>query len=266
MLAAGLLNYADDYGFFNPHPALIKAAVFPLRETFVPVAKMIEQLVSIGYVRLGTLPDGKKVGEVCNFLSHQRVSHPTESRYSKVEVAWESSRNIPEDSVNTPETFRPEGKGKEGNREQGREASTATAVPAKLVCTLPLIDGTDHNVTEADLQQWQALYLAVDVRQELRNLKGWLLGNPKLRKTKTGMGRFINSWLSRAQNEARPGGSNGKRNQSKTGGNVDAARQALAILAEAERVANDANEVQPEAGGSGELGDLSHLRSGSIEL
>lgn len=59
---------------------------------------------------------------------------------------------------------------------------------------------------------------------------------------------------------------NGNRNQSKTGGNIDAAGGALAILAEAERNSSLADEMQPEAGGSGEPGDLGHLRAGSIEL
>jgi uncharacterized protein YdaU (DUF1376 family) len=58
---------------------------------------------------------------------------------------------------------------------------------------------------------------------------------------------------------------NGNKN-SKTGGNIDAARGALAILAEAERNSSLADEVQPEAGGGGESGDLGHLRTGSIEL
>lgn len=33
LLAIGLLNYADDEGYFNANPKLIKAAVFPIRET-----------------------------------------------------------------------------------------------------------------------------------------------------------------------------------------------------------------------------------------
>lgn len=61
------------------------------------------------------------------------------------------------------------------------------------------------------------------------------------------------------------GASNGNRN-SKTGGNIDAARGALAILAEAERNSSLADEMQPEAGGGGESGDLSHLRAGSITV
>lgn len=86
-------------------------------------------------------------------------------------------------------------------------ASTADAVPAargKLVCTLPLNTG-NHEVFEADVQEWIPLYPAVDIRQELRTMKGWLLGSPQRRKTKTGIGRFINAWFARAQNDAKPG-------------------------------------------------------------
>ena len=90
-------------------------------------------------------------------------------------------------------------------------ASTALAVPAargKLVCTLPLNAG-NHEVFDADVQEWIPLYPAVDIRQELRTMKGWLLGSPQRRKTKSGIGRFINAWFARAQNESRPGAGNG---------------------------------------------------------
>jgi len=44
----------------------------------------------------------------------------------------------------------------------------------------------------------------VDVEQALRNMRGWLLNNPKNRKTASGIRRFVNSWLSREQDRARP--------------------------------------------------------------
>ena len=37
-------------------------------------------------------------------------------------------------------------------------------------------------------------------------MRGWLLANPRNRKTKTGIMRFVNAWLSREQNRARPSG------------------------------------------------------------
>ena len=41
LLAIGLLNYADDEGYFNANPKLIKAAVFPIREPSVPIPVLI---------------------------------------------------------------------------------------------------------------------------------------------------------------------------------------------------------------------------------
>lgn len=144
------------------------------------------------------------------------------------------------------------------SREEKTLASTALAVPAaRLVCTLPLIDGTDHSVLETDVQQWQALYLAVDVRQELRNLKGWLLGNPKLRKTKTGIARFINSWLSRSQNEAKPGGASGQRNHGKTAGNLESLERAESFAREQySQASDDAGGTETGAGFAGDSPDV----------
>lgn len=72
------------------------------------------------------------------------------------------------------------------------------------VAVLPLVDGTEYPVTEKDAAELSSLYPAVDVAQELRNMRGWLLANPKNRKTKAGIKRFVNGWLSREQNRARP--------------------------------------------------------------
>jgi len=41
----------------------------------------------------------------------------------------------------------------------------------------------------------------VDIYHELRNMRGWLLGNPKKRKTKGGIGRFIHAWLGKEQDK-----------------------------------------------------------------
>lgn len=69
---------------------------------------------------------------------------------------------------------------------------------------LPLVDGTEFGVTEETAAELARLYPAVDVAQQLRSMRGWLLANPKNCKTKAGIMRFVNSWLSREQNQARP--------------------------------------------------------------
>lgn len=70
--------------------------------------------------------------------------------------------------------------------------------------TLPLNDGTQYVIQACDVDKWRLLYPAVDIEQQLRNMAGWLDANPKNRKTKAGVCRFINSWLSREQNKAPP--------------------------------------------------------------
>lgn len=52
---------------------------------------------------------------------------------------------------------------------------------------------------DADMIAWSKAYQAVDVFQELRAMESWLDANPKKRKTKAGIKRFVNSWLSRSQ-------------------------------------------------------------------
>jgi hypothetical protein len=111
LFAAGLLCYSDDDGYFNAHHALVKAAIFPLREPSVSPHDMLNQLAKIGFIRLGTTADGKHYGRVVKFTEHQRVNRPTPSKIKALAIRWaESVRThgaITEDSL-------PERKGKEG--------------------------------------------------------------------------------------------------------------------------------------------------------
>lgn len=83
-------------------------------------------------------------------------------------------------------------------------ASRASPVAADdpAVISLPTNKaGTDRGITRAEFAEWSALYPAVDVMQELRAMRGWLLANPTRRKTSGGIPAFANKWLSKAQNE-----------------------------------------------------------------
>jgi hypothetical protein len=73
----------------------------------------------------------------------------------------------------------------------------------QIFISLPLISGNDFSIALPDLEKLKPLYPAVDVEQELRKMKGWLMANPKNRKTERGIMRFITGWLSREQDRAR---------------------------------------------------------------
>lgn len=69
------------------------------------------------------------------------------------------------------------------------------------VISLPLNDNSLYPIYQNSVDEWKELYPAVDILQELRKMKGWLNGNPTRRKTKKGILRFINNWLSREQDK-----------------------------------------------------------------
>lgn len=114
MLAGALLNYADDEGYFNANPALVKAECCPLREPSVSVPDSLKSLSKMGYIQLGSTPDGKRYGRIVKFDEHQRVNRPTPSKIKTLGVVWEAS---PTTHTQITEASPPEGKGKEGNRE-----------------------------------------------------------------------------------------------------------------------------------------------------
>jgi uncharacterized protein YdaU (DUF1376 family) len=101
------------------------------------------------------------------------------------------------------------------------EASSAPSA----IC-LPLNTGTEFQVFAETVTEWQSLYPGVDVLQELRKMRGWLLANLQRRKTARGIRKFINAWLSRAQDESsnKFNGRNG--NGQKHGGSNGAYRSA----------------------------------------
>lgn len=66
---------------------------------------------------------------------------------------------------------------------------------------------TEWPLTSAKVTEWQESYPGVDVLGECKKARQWCIDNPAKRKTASGMTKFLNSWLSRAQNA---GGSNGR--------------------------------------------------------
>ena len=104
LLAAGLLCYADDNGFFNANPGLVGAAILPLRKTENTVEEMLTQLRQINYIRLGSSKDGKRWGQVVKFTIHQRINRPFPSKIKEIEIQWDNSVTthapISDDSLN----------------------------------------------------------------------------------------------------------------------------------------------------------------------
>lgn len=129
---------------------------------------------------------------------------------------------------NPAETQKKPGENQEKDKERDKEMETDTETdgvesappapsPAALspIIGLPLNDGTEYGITEEQCREWAELYPAVDVLQELRNMRGWLLSNKGRRKTKRGIDRFITGWLSREQDRGYSNPQQNRRPESK---------------------------------------------------
>lgn len=71
----------------------------------------------------------------------------------------------------------------------------------KALYKMQLKDGY-YLIAVEEMEHLKTLYLNVDVEQEIRKMVGWCEANATKRKTRSGIKRFINSWLSKAESEA----------------------------------------------------------------
>ena len=74
------------------------------------------------------------------------------------------------------------------------------------VASLPLANGREYPVYEGLVREFRSAYPGVDIMAELPRIRAWLVSNPTKRKTVKGMARFINNWLSKAQDNPRTNG------------------------------------------------------------
>jgi hypothetical protein len=115
----------------------------------------------------------------------------------------------------------------EAEAEADTEAKIKTSYSnRKAAGTIPLNTGKQFTVYEDQVAQWIATYPAVDVRQQLREIRAWSDANPSKRKTNRGALRFVNAWLAKEQDK--PSGGKSGHFESKTQQILRKAEQDLA--------------------------------------
>lgn len=200
LLAIGLLNHSDDEGYFKAHESLIKATVFPLREPSVNIHGCLNELSFAGYLRLFKGTDGKKYGEIINFKKHQVVNRPKPSKIKELDDGNELLMN---DHGKVSDGSLEEGKGREQGKDIKSGGQQADSEPA--VELLPTnkynTEGEEYPVTQSQIDEWQAIYPAVNCAQEVKKAKAWIKANPAKAKTYRGMAKFLNGWMSRQQDK-----------------------------------------------------------------
>ena len=99
LAAIGLLNLADDEGFFLAAAALVRSAFWPFDEDSMRARRVLDELSRVGYIEVQEHPTHGPVGVVVNFTKHQKVDRPSQS---KIKTYFDSSsvrRKLDESSL-----------------------------------------------------------------------------------------------------------------------------------------------------------------------
>ena len=198
-----LLVNCDDYGRMDARPKILASKLFPLKD--IRVSQMEEALRALTSAELVILyeVDGKPFLQMKTWERHQQI-RAKKSKYpgpdSGVRVSDSNCKQMISGASKCPRNPI------QSEYESESNTNICTAASAAPVATLTLVDGTQYGITKEDAEKDRKAYPAVDVMSEYLKMERWLSANPKNRKTSAGIKRFINSWLGRAQNSARPSG------------------------------------------------------------
>lgn len=199
-LWVGLITQADDIGRGDARPAIIKGRIFALRDrtTLKDIDAALQKLAAVGCVSLYVV-GGKPYFQFPKWADHQRVRN-AQPKFPGPEEADDptASPQLAATRRNSP----PPCTRAESNPIQSNPnpIQYSAEVQAPSALTMPLLDGSEFDIFQSDIDEWQDAYPAVDVMQELKKMRLWCKDHPKNRKTKTGVRKFITGWLDREQN------------------------------------------------------------------
>ena len=186
-----LIVSADDYGIFFADSVLLTRMLFPRDPSVTEdmIREGLDRMEKEHLIKRYTVK-AEPYLQLVTWKNHQRL------RESK------KHHPFPEDADGA-ETVSPVSESAlcatDGEPRNTAQPESAAGEPA--VIELPLNDGTVYGVTQTEADEYANLYPAVDVMQQLRNMRGWCLSNPRNSKTRSGIRKFINSWLVREQNK-----------------------------------------------------------------
>jgi len=228
VLLFGIWTEADDQGVFEWKPVTLRMRLRPAKDG--DVEAFLAELMAVNAVCRFEV-GGRQYGAIRNFRKYQRPKKPNAVHPMPPEIRTYVFLDADGSEIDDDETdagtelsavkprrvlpkseIAPQMEDGGGRREAGGDSRTTSGVasltpPPTLV---PYIEiptnrfetaGEQFPVYEPMIEEFQRLYPAVDVRAELRKMRGWSINNPAQRKTRKGMGKFVNGWLSRQQDK-----------------------------------------------------------------
>lgn len=193
-----LWTLADDAGRLRGNSRMLASLLYPYDDDAKNLMDgWLSELSSEGCIARYEV-DGTSYIQICAWLEHQKIDKPSASKLPEPPSKSRKLAKPREDSV-------AEGKGKEGNGEDSGEPSRRDDSPpaSPPVVSIPLVDSSEYPVTAEMIAEWSAAYPAVDVAQQLREMRAWSLANPSNRKTPRGVNAFVVRWLGKEQDSGK---------------------------------------------------------------
>lgn len=197
---AYLITYVDDYGRGSADPELLKGFVFPRRKEVreQDIRKALAALERTGSILLYDVA-GEPYFCFPNWSEHQRIQ-TKKSKYP-APADCDMSRWLTVIHGDSPPESNPNPNPEsESNPKEGGGEPQAASPP---MVSIPLNDGTEYPVSQEQCQEWAGVYPAVDVIQQLREMREWCLNKPAKRKTAKEVRSFITRWLAKEQDRGR---------------------------------------------------------------
>ena len=137
--------------------------------------------------------------EGIGYVLKEEITEPAEPTVSVPATEPLTDAVSPDIDTKTPA---PAGQITEERSPQPAVQNKETESTGSILPSLPMTGGQSYAVPENDLTEWQRLYPNVNVLQELRAMRGWLLSRPEKQRTAPQTERFIHYWLSNAMRRA----------------------------------------------------------------
>lgn len=210
LLYTWLIPHADDDCTLPADPEEILYEVMPGRRDKTPadIQKAVDFMVKLGLLEYSE--SGKLREKPESFYKYQTYIKQSNRTAEKAAQNIQSLKNTakhrktPENTASFSPSFPvPISHSPSLSLRENDSAELASDPAPETVISLPLNTGDQFPINQNQIDGWQQLYPAVDVAQELREMKGWCDANPRRRKTKGGILVFINGWLAREQDHSR---------------------------------------------------------------
>jgi hypothetical protein len=199
-----LFTVADDEGRTRGNSRMLASLLFPYDDDApIRIPEWLMELEREKSIIVYTI-DGNIYVQIAGWLDHQKIDRPTKSRLPPPPI-----RTKPQRRLAKPRERSSLDQGRDGIKEgikdstEPQAAAVPPASPVPHVITIPTNQrGEEFIVSQAHFIEFEKSYPAVDVRQELREMRAWSIANHRQRKTADGMLRFINAWLAKEQNKS----------------------------------------------------------------